>query len=188
MRINDFRFVDRWEVEARVEEVARLVNDPPAYPTWWPSVWLEVRQVSLGDDRGLGSSFDCRVKGWLPYTLQLRITKVEERIPTGLRVETTGDLTGVGVWTFEERGPLVRVSYEWIVRGDTWFFRYGSSIARPLFASNHTWCMRRGAESMRLELARRHARSAEELGAIPAPPRPAWPARRRRGTSPPPLA
>jgi hypothetical protein len=39
--------------------------------------------------------------------------------------------------------------------------------------------MDRGEESLRLELARRHAATAEERARIPAPPPPTWPHRRQ---------
>jgi len=43
---------------------------------------------------------------------------------------------------------------------------------KPIFSANHHWAMAKGEESLKLELARRHATSAEELARIPAPPQP----------------
>jgi hypothetical protein len=51
---------------------------------------------------------------------------------------------------------------------------------RPIFAANHRWAMARGEESLRLELARRHAKSDEERARIPVPPQPVFLSSRRR--------
>ncbi|HEX7668148.1 MAG TPA: hypothetical protein VF395_01125 [Polyangiaceae bacterium] len=51
-----------------------------------------------------------------------------------------------------------------------------SFVAKPFFAANHRWAMGRGEQSLRLELARRHAGSdATLLAAIPEPPGPTFP-------------
>jgi hypothetical protein len=57
---------------------------------------------------------------------------------------------------------------------------------KPIFKANHHWAMARGEESLKLELARRHAAGDPTLEAvIPAPPGPTFPHNlrtwRRRG-------
>ena len=47
-----------------------------------------------------------------------------------------------------------------------------SFIIKPIFAANHRWAMAKGEESLQLEIARRHARTREELALVPAPPQP----------------
>ena len=49
-------------------------------------------------------------------------------------------------------------------------------LLRPLFTANHLWAMRRGEESLALEVARRRAGSEAERAAVPPPPAPTWPA------------
>jgi hypothetical protein len=47
---------------------------------------------------------------------------------------------------------------------------------KPIFSANHHWAMARGEESLRLELARRHAASDPTIAAaIPPPPAPTFP-------------
>ena len=43
---------------------------------------------------------------------------------------------------------------------------------KPIFSANHRWAMKKGEESLKLELARRHAATAEERALVPpaAPP------------------
>jgi len=50
--------------------------------------------------------------------------------------------------------------------------RTTSWALRPLFEANHCWAMRRGEESLRLELQRRRAQTAVERDAVPPPPPP----------------
>src|SRR5207248_3445011 len=49
---------------------------------------------------------------------------------------------------------------------------YTLSLHDALPISNHHWAMAKGEESLKLELARLHAASREELVRIPAPPQP----------------
>jgi hypothetical protein len=51
-----------------------------------------------------------------------------------------------------------------------------SRVMKPVFSANHHWAMRRGEESLRLELARRQAAGDPLLAAsIKAPPGPTFP-------------
>ena len=47
-----------------------------------------------------------------------------------------------------------------------------SFLLKPMFRSNHSWTMKRGEESLKLELMRRRAQTPEEALLVPAPPRP----------------
>jgi hypothetical protein len=64
------------------------------------------------------------------------------------------------------------VSYDWNIRAAKPLLRYLSPLLKPVFAANHHWAMRMGEISLKLELARRRARTPEELARIPPPPGP----------------
>lgn len=49
---NDYQFIDRWRVEARVEEVAEILEDALSLPRWWPSVYFEVQELEPGGEHG----------------------------------------------------------------------------------------------------------------------------------------
>lgn len=49
MPANDFRFTTHWRVESIVAEVAEILANAPDLARWWPSVYLEVRQLEPGD-------------------------------------------------------------------------------------------------------------------------------------------
>jgi hypothetical protein len=172
---NDYHFITRWRVQATVEEVATIIGDPLDLPRWWPSVYLKVRELQRGDSSGVGKVIDLFTKGWLPYTLRWQFRIVESRYPYGSTIEASGDFVGRGIWTFEQDGQWVTATYDWRIRADKPLLRSLSELMKPIFAANHRWAMARGEESLRLELARRHARTAEERARVPKPPGPTWP-------------
>ncbi len=179
---NAYRFVTRWLVPAGREEVAEILADAPALARWWPSVYLRVTELEPGDERGLGKVVDLWTKGWLPYTLRWRFRVTESDPPAGFALEATGDFVGRGVWRLSEEEPPAGlegawtiVEYDWRILAEKGLLRRLSFILRPVFAANHHWAMARGEESLRLEIARRHARRDPALaGAIPPPPGPTF--------------
>lgn len=172
MKANEYRFVDRWRIRGTVEEITEIFRDGEGFTRWWPSVYLKLKKTKTGLPDGTGDSIEALVKGWLPYTLHLFFTTTETYHPHGFAMDVTGDFTGRGIWTFEQDGDFVNLTYDWRVRADHPLLRYGSPIVKPLFESNHHWCMRKGEESLQLELARRHALTPKEREAIHAPPGP----------------
>jgi hypothetical protein len=174
MSITDYHFISRWRVEGTVEEVSEILADAEGMARWWPSVYLSVETLEDGDERGVGHHVRVHTKGWLPYTLRWEFRTLENRYPYGLSVAAIGDLEGQGIWTFEQDGAFVNINYDWRVRGRKRLIRALSFLFKPIFAANHRWAMRRGEESLKLELLRRRARTQEELARIPPPPPPTF--------------
>ena len=169
----DYHFVDRWRVQADLKEVADIIEDALSLPRWWGSVYFEVKELEPGEgNHGTGKLIHVRAGGWLPYTLKINFRTVESRYPNGFTMEATGDLEGKGIWTFEPDGPFVNVTYDWTIRANKPVIEKFSLFLKPIFRSNHNWTMRRGEESLKLELLRRRAKSPEERARIPPPPRP----------------
>jgi hypothetical protein len=177
---NDYHFITRWRVQSVVEEVSGILGDALDLPRWWPSVYLEVRELQPGDASGVGRVIDVYTKGWLPYTLRWQFRTVESRYPYGSTLEARGDFVGRGIWTFEQDGPWVNATYDWRIRADKPLLRSLSFVMKPIFAANHRWAMAKGEESLRLEIARRHATSPQERARVPEPPGPTWPTPRPR--------
>jgi hypothetical protein len=172
MASNDYHFITRWRVQSSLEEISEIIGDGPGLMRWWPSVYLDVKQIQPGDERGLGRVISLYTKGWLPYTLRWQFRVVEDRYPHGFTLQAWGDFVGRGVWTFEQDGPWVDITYDWKIQADKPLLRYFSFLFKPVFSVNHHWAMRKGEESLNLELARRKARTSDELALIPAPPAP----------------
>ena len=78
------------------------------------------------------------------------------------------------MWTLKQQAEFVDVTYDWRISAEKPLLRYGSLLFRPIFAANHRWAMARGEESLKLELLRRHAPTAADRDAVPAPPGPTF--------------
>jgi len=182
MAINEYHFVTTWRVQATLQEVMAILGDGPGLVRWWPSVYLDVQEVKAGDRDGLGKVVSLYTKGWLPYTLRWQFEFIEVRPPFGFTLKAWGDLEGRGIWTFEtedgngdpQKAGWVRINYDWNITAEKPILKYFSFIMKPFFSANHHWAMERGEESLKLELARRQAKSRAELALIPEPPGPTF--------------
>jgi hypothetical protein len=171
----EYHFVTNWKISGTTQEVAEVLGDPLGLVRWWPSVYLRVTELKPGNpETGVGRVIDLYTKGWLPYTLRWQFEVTESRGTAGFTLVADGDFVGTGVWTFTQQGEVVDVQYDWRIRADKPLLRYGSFVFRPIFSANHHWAMARGEESLKLELQRRHAKTAAERRAVPAPPGPTF--------------
>ena len=170
--MNDYHFVTRWRVHGTCGEVADIIGDPASLAEWWPSVYLAVEQVEPPDANGIGRRMRLVTKGWLPYTIRWEFKVVESRYPYRFAIEAFGDFVGRGVWTFVQDGPFVNVHYDWRIHAEKPLLRTLTPLLRPLFSANHRWAMAQGEESLKLELLRRRAATADARAAVPPPPGP----------------
>jgi hypothetical protein len=175
MASNYYEFVTHWRVRGSLEEINEVLENGPDLARWWPSVYLAVWEVEPGDEHGVGKVVGLHTKGWLPYTLRWSFRVTESHYPYGFTLEAWGDFVGRGIWTFEQDGPWVNMTYDWRISAEKPLLRYLSFLLKPIFSANHRWAMARGQESLVLELARRHANGPKELARIPAPPGPSKP-------------
>jgi hypothetical protein len=168
MATNDYHFITVWRVKSTIQEVSEIIGDARGLTRWWPSVYLDVKVLEEGNENGEGRVVDLYTKGWLPYTLRwaFRVTEVR---PDGFSLVAWGDFDGRGIWTFEQDGEWVNITYDWKIKAEKPLLRYFSFIMKPFFSANHRWAMAKGEESLKLELARQHAVNKEELALIPAP-------------------
>src|SRR5215467_13090912 len=169
MATNDYHFITQWRVKSTIKEVSEIIGDAQGLTRWWPSVYLDVNVLEQGDENGLGKVVDLYTKGWLPYRLRwsFRVTEVRK---DGFTLVAWGNFDGRGIWTFEQDGEWVTTTYDWKIKAEKPILRYFSFIMKPLFSANHRWAMAKGEESLKLELARRHATTTGELVLIPGPP------------------
>ena len=170
MAKNEYHFITHWQVEGDVQEVSDILEDVPSLARWWPSVYLDVNILEPGDERGVGKVVSLYTKGWLPYRLRWQFRVTESRAPYGSTLEAWGDFNGRGIWTLEQVGPMVNVTYDWKIRADKPLLRYLSILLKPIFAANHRWAMAKGEKSLKLELARRRAPTPKDAARIPPPP------------------
>jgi hypothetical protein len=168
----DYAFLSRWRIEGTCGEVADVLGDPLQLTRWWPSVYLDVREIAPPDAGGLGRRVALLTKGWLPYTLAWEFEVVASNYPNGFTIVATGDFDGRGVWTFEQDGPFVDVTYDWRLRVEKPLLKHLSFLLKPVFEANHRWAMKQGEQSLFLELLRRRATSDAARAQVPPPPGP----------------
>jgi hypothetical protein len=172
---HDDHMLTRWELEASPQEVYSLIADAPSYPSWWPSVFLEARVLEDGDDGGVGRLVAVRTAVASLPSLRWRYRVVTAHAPERLAVETSGDLEGLGLWSFEARGKKTVVRFNWRGRVKRAPFRQLPTLLRPLTRRCHRWAMERGFTSLLLEVWRRRTDDQEARDWLPHPPRPAFP-------------
>ncbi len=174
MTSSDYHFITHWRVQSTLQEISEVIGNGPDLARWWPSVYLEVKQLEPGDANGIGKVIDLYTKGWLPYTLRWAFRVTENRYPYGFTLEAWGDFVGRGIWTFEQEGNWVNITYDWKISVGKPLLRNLSWLLKPVFSANHRWAMQKGEESLKLELARRHASSPADRARVPSPPSATW--------------
>ncbi|HUF37422.1 MAG TPA: SRPBCC family protein [Anaerolineales bacterium] len=176
MAAADYHFITRWHLSATtVEEVSDVLGNASDLARWWPSVYLDVKELEPGDpETGIGKVVDLYTKGWLPYTLRWQFRVTGTNMPHGYALEARGDFIGRGVWTFEPEGDGVLATYDWKIRAGKPLLRRLSFLLKPVFSANHVWAMKMGERSLLLELERRRAATPEEAARVPPPPGPTF--------------
>jgi hypothetical protein len=180
MAANEYHFITNWLIpNSTCQEISDVLGDADGLAHWWPSVYLDVKVVEPGASNGVGKLVKLYTKGFLPYTLKWAFRVTDNREPAGFSLEAVGDFKGVGVWTFTQKGNDVEVIYDWRIMAEKGMLKTLSFIMKPLFSWNHHWAMKKGLESLKLELQRIHANTAEERKQIPSPPKATWPHKNR---------
>ena len=171
MPANDYHFVTRWRFLGTATEVSDILSRPEDYPRWWPSVYLAAALIEPGNGNGVGRKVALLTKGWLPYTLSWDLQVTGSRLPHVIEFEAEGDFLGGGRWEIEPAGAWVNVTLDWRVLAEKPLIALLSPVLRPVFGANHRWAMRRGEESLMLELARKRAATPDDRARVPPPPR-----------------
>lgn len=169
MATNSYHFITHWRVQSTLQEVNAILSDATDLPRWWPAVYLDVKVLEPGEASGLGRVVSLFTKGWLPYTLRWQFKVTEVNGLNRFRLDAVGDFVGRGIWTFEQDGDFVNITYDWKIDAEKGLLKTFSFIMKPIFSMNHLWAMRKGEESLQLELQRRHALTPEARAKVPPP-------------------
>jgi len=167
---SDYHFLTTWTVQATCEEVYRILEDVEHLAKWWPSVYLDVKVREKGQPGGIGKWVSLYTKGWLPYTLRWDFRVTAAKFPEGFSLRASGDFIGEGVWAFREAGDQCIITYDWRISAEKPILRRLSGLLRSVFSANHEWAMRKGLESLQLELRRRRGEAH-----VPHAPAPTFP-------------
>ena len=174
MAANDYHFVSHWRVpNATLQQVYDVLADAVSLPRWWPALYLDVLEIQSGGPDQVDKVIRIAAKGgWLPYKLNWHFVVTDSDPPNGFGLKAWGDFDGTGRWLLVQDGSDVSITYDWRIKAQKPFLKYTSALLKPLFAINHYWAMRKGEESLRLEVQRRAAASDAERASVPAPPPP----------------
>jgi uncharacterized protein YndB with AHSA1/START domain len=143
----EYRFLTTWCLEAPIDPVWEAIHDSESWPQWWRGV-ERVVELEPGDEQGIGQVGRYTWKSRLPYELSFDVTTLRKERPHLLAGEASGELAGTGTWRLSEGGGLTTVLYEWDVRTARAWMNLLAPLARPVFAWNHDWVMKRGGEGL----------------------------------------
>jgi uncharacterized protein YndB with AHSA1/START domain len=142
-----YRFLTTWCLEAPIDPVWEAIHDSESWPQWWRGV-ERVVELEPGDEQGIGQVGRYTWKSRLPYELSFDVKTLRKERPHLLAGEASGELAGTGTWRLSEGGGLTTVLYEWDVRTARAWMNLLAPLARPVFAWNHDWVMKRGGEGL----------------------------------------
>lgn len=160
MPANDYQCVTHWRLPGTAEEISDILGDTALLRRIWPSVYGGADGIQPGGEHGLGKVVRMQTVGHLQYVLHWAYKVVETRHPNGYTVEARGDLAGHGVWTLEQDGDWVNLTYDWSVRANKPLLKWLSPLLKPLFARNHDQVMADGQRALLAELERRRREQA----------------------------
>ncbi len=127
------------------------MQDAETMPKWWPGVR---RFEVIGQRRELqvGSRINAAVGGLLGelvFTLEV----VEVQPGKLLRMKSTGDLDGEGIWKLDERDGATFTSYSWDVTTTGSLMNLFGLVFKPVLVWNHNRVMAKGYRSFKTRLA-----------------------------------
>lgn len=143
----EYRFVTVWRIEAPIDDAWDAISQSDRWPAWWDRV-RQVVEIAPGDEHGVGNVRRYAWKSRLPYLLRfgLRVTRVERpRVLEGL---SAGEPVGRGTWNLSTNGAVTTIRNTWDVQTTSWWMNALAPVARPIFAWNHAYSMRRGGEGL----------------------------------------
>lgn len=157
--MSDYRFTTLWYIEAPREAVCAAIEHSLDWPRWWPGA-MAVVELAAGNADGIGNIRRYTWKGRLPYRLcfDIRVTQMSPQ--TMVEGVASGDVEGIGRWSFASEGRVTIVRYDWHIRAKASWMRVLTPLARPLFRWNHNIVMRQGGRQLARLLGGRLLNSA----------------------------
>ena len=145
--MSQYSFVTHWKFKAPLEQVWKEIRDMDSWPEWWKYV-RDVQLIKKGDANDLGSIRRIFWTTALPYKLSFDLELVALDHHRRIEGKAFGDLSGLGIWTFESQGDMTYVRYDWSVSTTKKWMNLFAPIARPLFSWNHDKVMDAGYEGL----------------------------------------
>ncbi len=144
----DYHFKTHWRVRARIEDIFEILTQAGNYPKWWGLKYFTAREIVSAGPNGLGQTVEFEMRGWLPYTLRWQLKSVEADKPTHIAGISSGDFSGLGVWTLKQDGPWADITFNWTVIVHKPFLKTWGFLLKSLFMWNHDWVMSRAEKGL----------------------------------------
>lgn len=152
MAARQFAIITDWAFDAPIERVWALIERTDDWPHWWPAV-LAVASMRDGDARGVGAVRRLTWRTALPYSLSFDVEVTQIEPLAFIEGRATGELDGIGQWTFAALGERTHVRSDWRVEVTRPWMRALAPVLRPAYAWNHGKVMAWGEDGARKRLA-----------------------------------
>lgn len=143
----EYHLVTVWFIDAPIEVVYEAIFDSLNWPKWWSNV-ESVETIFAGDVNGIGNIRRYVWRGFLPYHLNfdIRATRIEPLV--SIEGVASGDLNGVGCWSFSQNKNMTIVNYSWHVKTTSFGMNVLGLFAYSIVKWNHNYVMRKGGEAL----------------------------------------
>jgi hypothetical protein len=100
----------------------------------------------------IGDKVRLLTRGKLPYKIRWQSEIVQANPAHGFIIRATGDFDGRGIWSLNQQGSEVVLTFDWRLRTQKPLLRNLSWLFKPPFRWNHRWAMARGEEGLSREM------------------------------------
>jgi uncharacterized protein YndB with AHSA1/START domain len=142
-----YHFETLWRLETSIEKVFDAIADPKAYASWWPNI-KAVTELQKGNEQGIGAVSRYEFSTQLPYTLAFEMTATQIQRPYLLEGKASGELEGLGRWTFKQEGDIAVVHYLWQVSTTKPWMNLLAPLLQAAFTWNHHQVMKKGGQGL----------------------------------------
>ena len=147
----EYNFTTHWHFDHSLPEVWDTIRSMDHWPEWWKYV-KRVEKIRDGGVDEIGSVRRIQWSTALPYTLTFDSELTSLNHHKRMEGRAFGDLTGLGVWTFEQNGSGTNVRYDWKVNITKSWMKFLKPVLKPLFKWNHDKVMQAGYEGLSKKL------------------------------------
>ncbi|HVR33344.1 MAG TPA: hypothetical protein VMS74_11645 [Acidimicrobiia bacterium] len=141
-----YHFVTTLDLASQPAAVDTTLRDIVNWPAWWK--WA--RRIEPLSDAPSGT-VGARHRNTIATPLFYRFTYDTEIVETGegmILVESSGDLTGFGLFVYRPSDDGVHLSFTWLVETPRWWMNLIGPMARPIFVWNHDHLMTNFGEGL----------------------------------------
>ena len=142
-----FLFITNWEIKAPLERVWEMIDKTEDWPDWWKG-FEQAEIIETGNANDIGKIIHYKVKSFLPFALSFDLKTTTKEKYKRITGSATGDLEGIGEWTFEERNDITYIQYRWDVTSTKKIVNFLSPVLRWFFEYNHSLVMHWGAKRL----------------------------------------